>query len=179
MTLRGHWDAILPFTVDHLFAGESYRLLLTGEYQIEQDGDENVLVLERNDEGTLDYTLKFQRPTFDNSGEVFPVIRCLDEATQQWTFAKDEELPKEDRMITPDAWNKAGRENELEKLILFIHLEENAGSDIKIWLVPSVEDMPFKGKKDHSTQYVSCETITLAIVNDGERKIVHRIRIPN
>lgn len=178
MTLREHWEDIEPFTVAHLFTGQSYRLLLTGEYQIEQDGDVNVLVLDRNDAGLFEYTLTFQRPTFDTSGEVYPVIRCLNVDTQEWTFAKDEDLPKEDRMITPDAWNKAGRENELAKSILSVHLEEIAGGDIKIWLVPSGEDMPFKGKKDRSTQYVSQETITMAIV-EGERKIIDRIRIPN
>ncbi|MAI19275.1 MAG: hypothetical protein CMH04_11535 [Marinovum sp.] len=176
MTIKDERDSWGGFEIPLLFTTNSYRILLVGDIDIEdvEDGKKAVK-LKRLDNGNLsEYKIKFQRPTYDNTAYIYPIIQTFEEDT--WiNFVADAENAVDER-ITAGPWNKAGRANENEKDIINEKLEEHAGESIRIVVKsePGI-DMPTKGGSE--VAYLTDQTLTL-VIHEDERINISYVIVP-
>ena len=176
MSIKESRDEWGGFDISSLFKSVSYRIMLKGDLSL-SDGEagEKIATLKRDEEGSLkEYKLKFQRPTFDGSAQIYPVIQKRSE--DGWTFHVNDAETAEEERITGTIWNRRGRLTENEKPIIPDKLEEHAGTCIRILAKTDPDkDMPTKEKSD--VQFDSEETVMI-VLHEDERIVISAINIP-
>jgi hypothetical protein len=176
LTLREFRDSQESYNVNLLFSSSSYRILLLGNYTILDEGGNKIAVLERDEHNLERYRLRFQKPCFDGSADLIPVLQYSNNG--EWTNTIEDPDEESDCRITPEAWNAGGRRGENVKDIVPSFLEAQAGYDVRIILKRWESDMPYKGAADRTTQYLEEETLTIGLNEDQSRIPLYAIRIP-
>lgn len=176
MTLREFRDSQDSYDVNLLFSSSSYRILLLGNYTLLEEDGNKIALLERDEHNLERYRLRFQKPCFDGSADLIPVLQYSNNG--EWTNTVEDPDEESDCRITPTAWNKQGRRGENVKEIIPSFLEAQAGNDVRIILKRWESDMPYKGKLEHTTQYLEEETLTIGQDEDESRIPLYAIRIP-
>lgn len=189
MTLKDRRDAWAAerYAVSKLFKGQGYRLRLVGEVEFHEEDDKHIAVLkvEEDSDDIINYELEWQKVQFTHgSGLTYPVLRVLNTDTGNWEYVvervEDETAPDDER-ITPTAWNDASRSTTPStKPILPGTFENHRGKDLRIEIVvekSSTKSMPSK-YKDSSLAYLPEKTILLHVDDNGQRRVIDRIRVP-
>jgi hypothetical protein len=177
MSIKESRDEWSNFGISSLFKSKSYRILLKGDFSLVDDEDGNKIAkLKRDENGELkEYKLQFQKPTYDGSGEIYPVIQKLEEGN--WVFHVIDAESLEDERITNSVWNKAGRRNEIEKVISPEKLNEHAGGSIRIVIKTEPDkDMP---KKANSSVELDPDSTLTIVVQEVDRIKISAIEIPS